>query len=116
VPSFTDVPPGYWAYEQIGRFAQRGITTGCDIGLYCPERSVTWAEMAVFLDRTLGYGSPPIPASQRFADVSPAYWAYAFIDKFATLGITTGCGGSEFCPDRGVNRAEMAVFIIRAFP
>ena len=114
VPSFADVPPGYWAHDQIGTFAQRGITTGCDVGLYCPERPVTRAEMAVFLDRTLGYGSPATPASPRFIDVPAAYWAYAFIGQFATLGITTGCGGTEFCPDRGVTRAEMAAFLIRA--
>ncbi len=116
---FADVPTNYWAYAQITKFAQRGITTGCgtdDQGraVFCPERGVTRAEMAVFLDRTLGFGTPPAPASQRFSDVPTNYWAYAFIDKFATLGITTGCGGSEFCPDRGVNRAEMAAFLIRA--
>jgi len=111
---FTDVPANYWAYTQITQFAQRGITTGCDTGLYCPERGVTRAEMAVFLDRTLGYGTPPTPPAPPFTDVPPAYWAYAHIAQFAKLGITTGCGGGEFCPDRGVTRAEMAAFLIRA--
>jgi len=37
------------------------------------------------------------------------------------FGVTTGCGTNDqgqriYCPDRGVTRAEMAVFIIRAFP
>ncbi len=113
-PSFADVPVGYWAHDQISTFAQRGITTGCDTGLYCPERPVTRAEMAVFLDRTLGIPTPATPTGPRFTDVPPGYWAYAFIDRFATLGITTGCGGTEFCPDRGVTRAEMAAFLIRA--
>lgn len=113
-PSFTDVPPSYWAYAQIIKFAQRGITTGCDTNLYCPERAVTRAEMAVFVNRTLGYNAPPTPSSQRFSDVPTDYWAYAHIEQFAKLGITTGCGGTEFCPDRGVTRAEMAAFIIRA--
>jgi len=111
---FTDVPTGYWAYTQITTFAQRGITTGCDTGLYCPDRGVTRAEMAVFLDRTLGYGTPPPPSGQAFTDVPANYWAYAYIAQFAKLGITTGCGGTEFCPDRGVTRAEMAAFLIRA--
>jgi len=111
---FADVPPAYWAYQPIQQFARRGITTGCDTAVYCPERGVTRAEMAVFLDRTLGFPNPAMPASPRFGDVPPAYWAYAFIDQFATLGITTGCGGTEFCPDRGVTRSEMAAFLIRA--
>ena len=123
-PTFADVPDDYWAYAPIERFAARGITTGCgtnDQGrrVYCPDRNVTRAEMAVFLDRTLGYGTPPTPTGQTFADVPPTYWAYAFIEQFAQLGITTGCGTNDagqrlFCPDRSVTRAEMAVFIDRA--
>jgi hypothetical protein len=117
--TFCDVPTNYWAHSQIEQFAQRKITTGCDTKLYCPERGVTRAEMAVFLDRTLGYGAPPTPTGQTFADVPPSYWAYAYIEQFAKLGITTGCGTNEagqriYCPDRGVTRAEMAVFIDRA--
>jgi len=123
-PTFADVSDDYWAYAPIERFAARGITTGCgtnDQGrrVYCPDRNVTRAEMAVFLDRTLGYGTPPTPTGQTFADVPPTYWAYAFIEQFAQLGITTGCGTNDagqrlFCPDRSVTRAEMAVFIDRA--
>jgi hypothetical protein len=53
--------------------------------------------------------------------VPPSYWAFGWVERFFTLGITTGCGEDEngnrvYCPDRGVTRAEMAVFIIRAYP
>ncbi len=126
VPRFADVPADYWAHDPIGTFAQRGITTGCgDDGdgrrLYCPGRDVTRAEMAAFLARALGHAAPPTPATPTFADVPPAYWAYASIEQFAQLGITTGCGTDAagqrlFCPDRNVTRAEMAVFIDRARP
>ena len=122
--TFADVPPGYWAYDQIGVAAQRGITTGCAddaLGrrLYCPERGVTRAEMATFLARTLGQARRPPPATPTFADVPTDHWAYQQIEAFATLGITTGCGTDDlgrrvFCPDRGVTRAEMAAFLDRA--
>ncbi len=119
MPGFADVPAGYWAHDPIGTFARRGITTGCDVARYCPERPVTRAELAVFLERTLGHAVPPNPGGQAFADVPPDYWAYAFIAQFAQLGITTGCGADSqgrplFCPDRDVTRAEMAVLIDRA--
>ena len=37
----------------IDEFYRRGITTGCGVGplIYCPEREVTRAEMAVFVNR-----------------------------------------------------------------
>jgi serine protease len=51
---FTDVPPTYWAAAWIKQLAAEGITGGCGIGTYCPEASVTRAQMAVFLVRTFG--------------------------------------------------------------
>jgi hypothetical protein len=76
--------------------------------------------MAAFLDRAKNQTElrPPTPT---FADVPTGYWAYGWIERFYTLAITTGCGTDDagnriFCPDRGVTRAEMAVFLIRAYP
>jgi len=51
---FTDVPPTYWAAAWIKQLATEGITGGCGSGTYCPESSVTRAQMAVFLVRTFG--------------------------------------------------------------
>jgi hypothetical protein len=101
-----------------------GNTTGCgtnDSGqpIYCPERGVIRAEMAVFLTRTLGQDKQTPLATPTFADVPADYWAYTQIEAFVKLGITTGCGEDElgrhiFCPERGVTRAEMAAFMVRA--
>lgn len=52
--SFTDVPLDYWAAAWIKQLAAEGITGGCGTGVYCPENSVTRAQMAVFLVRTFG--------------------------------------------------------------
>jgi len=49
---FTDVPAGYWAGAWIEQLAAEGITGGCGPGLFCPGRTVTRAEMAVFLTVT----------------------------------------------------------------
>jgi len=53
--SFDDVPPDYWAYEEIELIYSYGITVGCcyDPPLYCPERALTRAEVAVMLARVL---------------------------------------------------------------
>jgi hypothetical protein len=49
---FGDVPPSYWAAAFVKQLVAEGITVGCGGGNYCPEQSVTRAQMAVFLVRT----------------------------------------------------------------
>ena len=123
---FSDVPsPGKdWMQPWIEEFYEQGITTGCatDPLRYCPERYVTRGEMAIFILRAQ-YGSnySPPPAKGIFVDVPDSNWMKPWIERLYALGITTGCGGSidthdlKYCPDRNVNRAEMATFVDRAF-
>lgn len=47
-----------------------------------------------------------------FADVPPTHPMVHQIETLATAGITRGCGGGNFCPDSGVTRGQMAVFLI----
>ncbi|HSG38266.1 MAG TPA: putative collagen-binding domain-containing protein, partial [Thermoanaerobaculia bacterium] len=57
------------------------------------------------------------PASQGiFADVSRSSWAASFVEQLYADGITTGCAASplRFCPGSHLNRAEMAVLLLRA--
>jgi hypothetical protein len=49
-----------------------------------------------------------------FGDVPPSHPFFRFIEAFAAAGITSGCGGGNFCPERNVTRGEMAVFLARA--
>ncbi len=49
---FSDVPSSYWAASWIEQLANEGITSGCGPSLYCPDATVTRAQMAVFLVRT----------------------------------------------------------------
>jgi hypothetical protein len=46
-----------------------------------------------------------------FLDVLPDNLWYPFISKLHARGITGGCGGGNFCPDRFIKRGEAAVFI-----
>jgi hypothetical protein len=114
---FHDIPPGFWADKFIYAIYNAGITSGCGNDNYCPDDSVTRAQMAVFMVKALGE-TPAATCSGMFDDVSeatgdnPAFCKY--IEKFSTLGITAGCGGSNFCPGELVTRAQMAVFITKA--
>ena len=104
------------AFEgSINLLAAEGIAQGCNATgtLFCPNRDITRAEMAVFLQRALDL---PIPAdTHQFEDTEGA--AQGAIAAVAAAGITVGCNdaGTLFCPNRSVTRAEMAVFLQRGF-
>ncbi len=113
---FDDVGAADFAAAFIEQLFADGITGGCGGGNYCPNDNVTRAQMAVFLLRAK-YGadySPPA-AIGVFADVPPGSFADAFIEQLAAEGITSGCGGGNFCPNDSINRAQMAVFMVRTF-
>jgi len=113
---FADVPAEAFAAGFIERLYLDGITSGCGEGNYCPEASVTRAQMAVFLLRARhGAGYAPPPPTGVFGDVGSGHWAAAWIEQLAAEGITSGCGNSGYCPEAPVTRAQMAVFLVRAF-
>jgi S-layer family protein/WD40 repeat protein len=115
---FGDVPINYWSAAWIKQLAAEGITGGCGNGNYCPENSVTRAQMAVFLLRSkygVFYNPPAVGGNTGFDDVSPGYWAAAWIKQLVAEGITAGCGNGNYCPEAPVTRAQMAVFLVRAF-
>ena len=113
---FLDVPPSHPFRDYVNTIARNGIAVGCGGGNYCPDASVTRAEMAVFLLKSkFGAGHVPIPATGTvFGDVAPNDFAAAWIEELAALGVTAGCGGGNYCPNAPVLRGEMAVFLLKA--
>ncbi len=112
---FTDVPPSNLFHDAINTVARNGITGGCGAGIYCPDGPVTRAQMAVFLLKSK-YGSahvPPDATGAVFSDVAADSFAAGWIEELASLGVTGGCGGGNYCPDGAVTRAQMAVFLLK---
>jgi hypothetical protein len=113
---FDDVGANDFAAAFIEQFFADGITSGCGGGNYCPNASVTRAQMAVFLLRAKhGAAYVPPAATGVFADVPVGSFADSWIEQLALEGITSGCGGGNYCPNDPVTRAQMAVFLVRAF-
>ena len=116
---FGDVPASHWAAAWIEQIAIDGLTQGCSATppLFCPDAQLTRAEMAILLLRAKHGGSytPPAATGTRFEDVPATHWAAAWIEQLAAEGISLGCTATRFCPENLVTRAEMAVFLTRAF-
>ena len=49
-----------------------------------------------------------------FSDVPPGDPAFPFVEAVFRAGLTSGCGGGQFCPDNRISRAEMAVWLVLA--
>lgn len=114
--SFSDVALANPYYRFIETMLHLGVTSGCGGPNYCPTFSVLREQMAVFL-LIAKFGAsytPPPCAVQMFNDVPCSSVYSPFINEMVALGITSGCGGGNFCPTGAVLREQMAVFLLVA--
>jgi hypothetical protein len=114
---FTDVPASDPFAPWIEELHNRGVVAGCGPGpTYCPTSPVLRQQMSVFLLKTLlGSGYAPPACIGVFADVPCSNPFAPWIEDLAARGITSGCGGGNFCPDNPTTRGQMAVFLTRTF-
>jgi hypothetical protein len=115
-PMFSDVPPASPFCPFVEELARRGVVSGCGGGAFCPSQATTREQMAVFVLRTqYPEWQPPPCTTPVFADV-PASSPYCrWIEALYRLGVASGCGGGNYCPQAAVTREQMAVFLTTAF-
>ena len=120
IQSFVDVPITAWSWYWIERVFDAGITSGCEQNplKYCPEKPVTRAEMAVFLEKGInGAEFTPQPGSGNiFLDVTKNVWYLNWVEQLFKDQITQGCAVIPplYCPEKPVTRAQMAIFLLKA--
>jgi hypothetical protein len=113
---FNDVDPTDFAADFIEQMKAEGITLGCGGGNYCPNDSVTRGQMAVFLMKAEhGSSFSPPPPTGVFDDVPVSHLFAKWIEQLAAEGVTSGCGGNNFCPEDTVTRDQMAKFLVKTF-
>ena len=114
---FADVPADRWSCKYVKRLVELGITSGIGGGLFGPEGVVTREQMAAFITRALdevpadGYCGTEDP----FTDVPYGWWSCKYVKRLVELGVTKGIGEGLYGPGNPVTRAQMAVFLARAF-
>ena len=116
---FADVQQNTTFADWIEQLYAEGITGGCLGGTppsYCPTASVTRGQMAVFLLKIYhGNGYAPPTATGVFSDVPTSLPLAPWIEELARLYVTSGCGGTSYCPNNPVTRGQMAVFLAKTF-
>ena len=115
-PYFNDVPNGSFAADWINELYANGVTNGCGSGDYCPDASVTRAQMAVPVEnpgplllqlplrvRDFRRGAPVLVRRQLHrGPVLPRNHRRLQREPAALL-------------DSPVNRGQMATFLVRTF-
>jgi len=128
-PTFADVPASNPFFRYIERLAAEKVTSGCrrdaQTGerFYCPEDPVPREQMAAFLCRAK-VKTPLSKNPATFADVPVGNTFQPWVERLADPSswpagaVTLGCASGPprlYCPTDKVSRAQMAVFLTRAF-
>ncbi len=124
--NFLDVAPSghgpggtepFWAFHQIEACYRAGIVAGYEDGNYHPEFQVTRDQMAVYISRALAGGDENVPngyLQPSFSDVSPAHWAFKYIEYAVERNVVQGYAEGDYRPELVVDRGTMAVYIARS--
>jgi RHS repeat-associated protein len=119
---FGDVPASDPDCKYIELMYNRGVTSGCGGGNYCPNTSTTRLNMAIFTVQghhceTVQTGSctyaPPSAncATFPFVDVMCPSTSANYIAQAVTDGVTNGCDATHFCPSTFVGEWNMLAFL-----
>lgn len=108
--TFPDIA-SHWAKHDIEVMASRHIVKGVSDTQFAPNTTITRAEFAALLARTLQLETTAGTAS--FTDVAASSWYVGDVAKAAAAGLIKGDDG-KFRPNDTITRQEMAVMIERA--
>lgn len=115
VQTFTDVPEGHWAKENIDRVVFKKWFSGYPDGTFHPNASITRAEaMTVFVN----FLSLPLVVSDEssYYDVKTTDWYAPYIESGKELfpQITTYNGQQPFQPEMPITREDTVYALVTA--
>ena len=103
---FVDVAGTNVHHNSIHDLVRKRITQGCGDGRFCPNRTVTRAQMAAFLHRAV-YGPQEVSDPPALSDVPSDAW-YRTPALWAVKNDVIRAPGGRFDPGGAVTRADMA--------
>ncbi len=123
-PTFSDVPPSYYAYAYIESGYAAGILSGFDPSscaaagvaypCYLPNLAITRGQLARLVVNAAGYPLTTPSGGQTFSDVPPQNTFFAYIETAYQHGVVNGYPDRRFRPNVAVRRDEMAQIVYTA--
>ena len=103
--TLSGLAPNYTYYWQVRAVNPSG-TTEADAG--------TWWSFTTTAESACTWPAYTPPTSATFGDVPMTVGHWSWVERLANSAITAGCGNGNFCPLTEVNRAQLAIFLLRA--
>jgi N-acetylmuramoyl-L-alanine amidase len=112
--SFHDLS-GHWAKSYVSTLANKLVVEGVSDTQFEPERSITRAEFAALVVRSIGLNRESAAnGSGSFKDVSSTAWYAQVVAAAAKAGIVEGYEDGSFRPNAEITREELAAMVVRA--
>lgn len=109
--TFGDIA-GHWAKPSIELLASKLIVSGTSSTMFSPSQSVTRAEFAALITRSLGLTT--VSTGSSFNDVSPGAWYADAIRTASAAGLISGYTDGSFKPNSPISRQELAAVLAKA--
>ena len=114
--AFSDVADGTKVAEAVGILSNLKILTGFEDGTFKPDETVTRAQMAAIICRTLGYEDQAQSSmgTTVFNDVAADHWASGYINVAQAQQIINGYGDGNYGPEDLVTYEQAVKMIVSA--
>ncbi|WP_405080482.1 S-layer homology domain-containing protein [Paenibacillus chitinolyticus] len=109
--TFSDIK-GHWAESNITMLANKLVVDGVTNTTFQPDRSVTRAEFAAMLVRSLGIQNTG--GTSTFKDVASNQWYADVVATAAKLKLVDGYEDGTFRPNNQITREELSAMVVRA--
>ena len=110
---FSDVAKGSYYEKAVAWAEENNITTGMSAARFDPNGVVNRAQAVTFLYRAKG--SPAVPASAAFGDVTAGSYYETAVAWAVANGITNGTSATTFSPGGNCVRGQTVTFLYRAY-
>ena len=110
VNPFSDLKESDWYFEAVKNANIKGIINGVTPTEFAPNQNITRAMFVTMLYRLEVL---PRVRMHNFSDVPFGAWYYNPVAWASEEGIVNGITPTEFCPDVGITREQLATMLFR---